>query len=263
MTSNSTNKDAQTPPSNQGGHREKPSDLPLIQTGVDWLTYTCPIVPGKSPEWMAGEYIFPHDGTHITADLLPNPRGYLQCLALRHGRVAWHPERPQQRFMVQFTGAELGALRGMDVKSTYLIGHALNHSARVTRIDFAVDIHGRKANVDEVRSIFEAGHAKTQAGSGGSYRGIALAEAAIRGGETLYIGSPQSDRQMRIYDKGAEQGTNEDWIRVELVSRKELAHNLALAMLTDGEAAAGRQAIRNFFRCAPGLVASRYGGCSR
>lgn len=46
-------------------------------------------------------------------------------------------------------------------------------------------------------------------------------------GKTQYFGSSASDTQIRIYDKGAEQGVNYSWVRTELECRNEKADELA------------------------------------
>jgi hypothetical protein len=60
--------------------------------------------------------------------------------------------------------------------------------------------------------------------------------ALIGRGETLRIGAPSSDCQLRVYDKAAERGIDGDWVRLEFQTRKEQAAGIAAAMLEAGDA---------------------------
>lgn len=55
-----------------------------------------------------------------------------------------------------------------------------------------------------------------------------------RNGSTVYIGAESSSFRARIYDKALEQGTENHWIRVELVMRHENANAFA-EKLVDSE----------------------------
>lgn len=52
-----------------------------------------------------------------------------------------------------------------------------------------------------------------------------------RNGSTVYIGAESSDFRVRIYDKALEQGTEDHWIRVELVMRHENANAFVARMI--------------------------------
>jgi hypothetical protein len=58
-------------------------------------------------------------------------------------------------------------------------------------------------------------------------------ESVRAAGRTLYLGSPQSDCRLRVYDKAAEQKVERPWLRVEFQIRKERA-DAAICLLTAG-----------------------------
>jgi phage replication initiation protein len=52
-------------------------------------------------------------------------------------------------------------------------------------------------------------------------------KSLVQSGNTIYFGSKKSDAQLRIYDKGLEQGVQDHWVRVELELRNERAQLVA------------------------------------
>lgn len=62
-------------------------------------------------------------------------------------------------------------------------------------------------------------------------RAKSVPEIAIKGRETIYFGSPKSDRRLRIYNKALEQGKDAHWIRVEFQLRNDNAMSFYLNWL--------------------------------
>lgn len=54
-------------------------------------------------------------------------------------------------------------------------------------------------------------------------------------GYTIYIGSSQSERMVRIYDKGKESGQGGDWVRYEVQLRGASANAFVVKLLADAE----------------------------
>lgn len=52
-------------------------------------------------------------------------------------------------------------------------------------------------------------------------------------GKTVYFGSPSSDIQIRIYDKAAQQGVAQVWVRTEVQCRDERSDALAVQIMSD------------------------------
>jgi len=116
--------------------------------------------------------------------------------------------------------------------------------ARVTRVDFALDIHDKGARPDDILNAHLAGKSITRARTHSRLASVANGGAE---GVTVYIGGRQSPRLLRFYDKGVQAGTNEDWLRAELEVKKPLADPLIRAMHKSGIEAAGLQAMRDYF----------------
>lgn len=101
------------------------------------------------------------------------------------------------------------ALSGRDAIS--IIQKAWAVGAQFTRIDVCFDdVSDGVTSVAEYAKRYAAGDFE---GRARSYREI----TSSGGGHTLYIGSRQSEKMMRIYDKGAEQGIASGfWVRHEI-----------------------------------------------
>lgn len=242
------------PRSNQGGPKFLP---PMPSVHLDWLSYTVPWL-GNDPLEIAQVAVLQEPEFQLKPDEnLPGMLSYTVRREYEYGTCAWHPEHPEFRLLVQFSGTQLAALDRQNISHGRMIDRALACQGKITRLDIAVDLYDWGVDIEAIRKQFEAGEVDTKAGLGGLYKGIAIDRTA-QVGQTLYIGSSKSNRQMRIYDKAAEQGVPGDWVRVELVARKELAHNIALDMSREGVPNAGRAAIRAFFRSSGGLVVKSY-----
>lgn len=234
------------PPTNQGGRREEIDNSPSVFVHLDWISYTVPFA--SSPAKAARRALMPLPDFKLLRHWGEGLGSYNTVIETACGALlAWHCEHPEFKIFTSLSGDVLQRLGSRQVFGRQLIEYALTRKARFSRIDVAIDIFNCGARVDHIREVFERGGAITNAKAGGSYKGIRH-DASKQGGETLYVGSPKSERQLRVYNKAAEQGVEKDWLRIELVSRKELAHLLAEAIAREGVPDAGRQAIRQFFR---------------
>lgn len=87
-----------------------------------------------------------------------------------------------------------------------LLAIALDHGWHVTRIDIALDFFNTGIKPDFVHHLYSMYHPRAP-------RNTSLIVGAH--GSTFYLGSRQSEAMLRIYDKGAEQKVDKDWLRVE------------------------------------------------
>lgn len=108
-----------------------------------------------------------------------------------------------QGVMIQFSGRVLSG----NVNAANIISAAVDHNWHVTRIDVAVDFMEVGLTVEDVHDEFLRNSRKEN-------RTIGWIES--RSGNTFTIGSRQSERYARIYDKGKEQKLDHEWTRVEL-----------------------------------------------
>lgn len=88
----------------------------------------------------------------------------------------------------------------------------------VTRMDIALDCYNSGWTCDEIW-----GHLR-----GGQYVAASKSIRHVSGlqksdGYTIYIGASTSDRMVRVYDKGAQSGTDQDWMRIEVQLRRQSA----------------------------------------
>lgn len=184
-----------------------------VRTLVDWLRFTS---VKNITEELLSEF-----GLMVTEC---RPNGFYNAGITLHsatgpcGCVEWHTEHPGQRVCYTFTGKDLDVWRARD-KLEALVHFARDHNARFTRIDVAIDLLDCGGQVEDVARCIEGQGASLPVKTHSIIRGV---HGGITG-TTVYIGSRQSDRFTRIYDKGAEQGLPLDWIRLELECKGDFA----------------------------------------
>jgi len=82
---------------------------------------------------------------------------------------------------------------------------------KVTRFDIALDCLNRGFTCADIWGLLQRGEFVSVSGDIRQHQGL-----LHEGGHTIYIGSAKSERMVRIYDKGTEQKTGEDWVRYEI-----------------------------------------------
>jgi hypothetical protein len=124
------------------------------------------------------------------------------------------------RFLLELNGGACATL-GADV--VHRVGQTAMMGGRCTRLDLRCDVQGESVTLlDDVIASVDAGHlCKVRTHS-------RFVQHAIRGGVTglgQYLGSMQSPRFVRVYDKGLEQGTKpaRSWIRWEAELKGDFA----------------------------------------
>jgi DNA relaxase NicK len=79
---------------------------------------------------------------------------------------------------------------------------------KVTRLDLAVDVMGSDEKVSNIYNLLRAEPKRYKA------QKVTLMDGTS--GSTVYVGSRASEKMVRIYDKGAERGTGQKWLRFEV-----------------------------------------------
>lgn len=125
---------------------------------------------------------------------------------------------------------------------------------KVVRLDFATDIRqspyaAEQAFWQEVEMLLANNAYKSRLKPNNEIAN------KTTGGYTQYFGSYKSDQFIRVYDKNAESGllleamkqhlTIDHWSRVELVTKRDFAHNLAADMAFNGWQQAGTAKLRS------------------
>lgn len=228
---------AGTPYTNRGVPNGPPSEKRTAKT-IDWLRVSVPELPPLL------RIIDRHDFRADISIENPTPLPYYnRCLVFTEGRIDWHDARPAQRNLLTMTGKQLHSFSdrvGDDGLLAFLRDIAALSDMRITRLDFAIDVFG-SFDFDELQRCVETGRAKTHIRTTSRVLSKTDSDPA---GDTLYLGSRQSGRMIRAYDKGLETGgTGGMWARIELEAKHPHATALLRNMLEYGIAEAGSRAI--------------------
>jgi DNA relaxase NicK len=194
---------------------------------IDWLGFTTPLHYMATPEQYAA---FPTGHSAFMPAKAHN--GYKSAWMNNLGAtVQWNEERPEMRVLSQYSGATLNRYRDCDMQAaTVLEIHSYKPETRLTRIDLAFDLRDTGFGIQAKYMNLKHGEVKCSTSKADLIVGTT-------GGTTLYIGSRQSDKFLRIYDKAAEQQIPGDWVRVELEIKGDTARELGKIILLNSSEA--------------------------
>ena len=113
---------------------------------------------------------------------------------------------------VVYSSKSLDRIKEMkNISGTDVLIHHIRAGHNVARIDLAIDFINYGATVEAFTFAFTHGYVKTK------LRKASIIRSLVSEGSTLYIGSMKKRKNLvRVYDKGAEQGSDDNWVRVEL-----------------------------------------------
>jgi len=222
---------------------------------IDWLQYSVPWPDGLH-QWpdhgfqeteVISAVLPPHKKLFMTGEILHPIRGYNSGQAASFGRVFWHSGNRAQHIGVIFTGDDMRAAVNVLMPNTEMLNWAIAKARKIARLDVAVDIFDHRADPSDILTMWKAGYVGTPARTvtettsytNTSDRGIVKAP-------TIYVGKRDSERMLRVYDKGIQTGHDGNWIRAELQARDDNAMALANMLQRSGIVDGGRAAIRNF-----------------
>lgn len=132
------------------------------------------------------------------------------------GKEKIRPERLQ----VYLSGE--GCRRVKDWKQVYHVLQAFEeYSPKITRVDIAYDDHEGQRDVDFAADSYRAG---LFAGGGRPPKGQRIDDMGSGDGNTFYVGSRDSGRYLRVYEKGKQLGdSTSPWVRWEIeLSAKQI-----------------------------------------
>jgi len=221
---------------------------------LDWLRYSVewPLneIPQKSSirNAMLRSAVMPTDAIKITGEVISNPKGYNNALKMTYGSVRWHSELPKQKIGIEFTGKDLAGLRQKGIEPLELVKYAISQGAHFSRLDIALDVFGQEANPLEIHKAWEAGEVETKAKTCGVVNTSKRDEQGLTSkGITVYVGSRNSTRFLRVYNKALELKLDGvKWTRIELELGGKRAHSMASVLTVLDLADYGRAAIRDF-----------------
>ena len=189
---------------------------------VDWITAVLP------SSWAGGQKTVEQWLGYVNAMMTSffDIQGFVACRPRWGYALAWrepvngvvvqfHPEREDMGINVIFTGKALSSYSWREALHAIMA-----YQGRVTRIDVSVDVHNPLFSADQLYRDFEAGLCETRAQT------ARLVESTS--GTTFYVGARSSEKFLRIYDKGGEQGEaqGEHW-RIELECKGSTAQFVA------------------------------------
>jgi len=162
----------------------------------------------------------------------PNPHYGLAWRERQSGIVIHVPALPlEQGVLVVASGHALGSM-----ENAFDFLKVVHHSGwKATRIDVAYDLMDTGWNASLLAAEWQ------KANGEGSKR--YTHHIVTTKGDTFYIGSRSSPKMLRIYDKGLEQKTSLDWLRIEIELKHAAAKN-ALSMLATSPYAATKDVLK-------------------
>lgn len=184
---------------------------------LDWLAFTSTEETDEFTTWVH-LYASPDESISIAPT-----NGYRTAYRAKTGVVVqWNADRTEMGYHVVIAGTALRhILEYYELDQKALLRGVLHTGARITRLDIALDVQGVRIDLDEVYKWLESKN----------YKGTAKTISQIHsldGGNTIYVGSRQSERFIRIYDKAAQQKLQgELWTRFELETKGMVARALA------------------------------------
>lgn len=181
----------------------------------------------------------------LTGEMLQNGKGYDSAMALTIGVIHWHSKRPEQGISVELTGSALGQSRNSGVTDLDLLQHIASIVGMVSTMDSAIDVYNYGADFHDIILLDEAGSLETTVRDVNEFKGRRKVGETITPHGGVYVGSPKSPRQIKIYDKAAEQGQHgKDWTRIEMRWRGKHARAAHSAMLKFGIASVTQKAVK-------------------
>lgn len=183
----------------------------ILSQSIDWLQVTY------------REYIPPKEWKCKSEKTGSGMWGYTEKEQFSDGRIVLkNPERPIMGTHVIMGATCLAQIACGYGVTPYDLLKSLEPGSRVTRLDVCVDIKNGCFDFDALQLELEGGFVKTRASVSHRFQEIGGE------GDTIYIGSAESQKRLRIYNKAAEKKLkNHQWTRVELQARAEVAHELA------------------------------------
>jgi DNA relaxase NicK len=153
--------------------------------------------------------------------------GYDTSIRTTGGMVAmWHSTRSEMGFHLVVSGSALrDLLTRSGLSQREILRQLSDLDGRFTRIDLAKDVRGVQISLDGIYKVVSSGKTK------GTARSFSQMHSP-NGGNTIYVGSRESERFVRIYDKAAQMGLpDEQWKRFEIECKGMVSRAMASVLL--------------------------------
>jgi Replication initiation factor len=206
---------------------------------IDWLTGTIDGIRSPAGLQRLARKLLGKSDDYFTTPFKPM-FGYQHAVACDNGLILQSSDRKDMKTNLIASGSVLSEL---ERNRTGAIIDLMNSLDSVSRIDLAVDAYDWMAYV-LIRKINDAVEA-------GNYKSPSSKHMTVTSGKgmTLYIGSRTSERMLRIYDKGIEQGGGPltDYLRFELELKGDTAKRAVKAISQYGLQSVTMGWITDFF----------------
>lgn len=184
------------------------SEVPPVSTTIciDWISITF-----KGDGQNVGKFLALYTPRSESHSATPR-NGYTAATVSNSGVLCmWHDNYPEMGYHVIFDGTSLRYLfQHGGVHAEEILKASAHAGGSVTRLDLAEDAQNDGVNM---QSIWDSCAKKQTAGTARKFARM----NGLDGGDTIYIGSRQSERFVRLYDKAAEMNLpGQDWKRLEL-----------------------------------------------
>jgi hypothetical protein len=204
---------------------------------LDWLSITLPSGANPPGIFPLGSWHFLGKGSH----------GYRLRYVDQFTGIVCELDSPDPDMgcHFEFNGQTLDSIRRIWGRSDdTLLSGLLNEHGKASRVDLALDLHGAKMTPLLLKRELKRGRAQTRART---WRWIEGQEGDVQG-STIYMGSKDSDRQLRLYDKAAERMivNGEAWVRLELQLRRLRANAAFSSAATNGMDITTRSHLQDF-----------------
>lgn len=201
----------------------------------DWLSFTCKC----SDPYLFVDYL---GMTNVPWEISKGARGYRQRLYFNCISIHYDG-REDMGVWCEMSGQGCRAFESLSQLSGKwddLFKTIISQRMNITRLDVAYDDH---IGLLDINQVIQDTRAQEYVSKSDYWEVLESSK-----GQSLQIGSPQSDVLIRIYDKAAERHCSSDthWIRVELQLRRDRAIKFTELPLTIGQSFAG--VVVNYLR---------------
>ena len=190
-----------------------PSPDLQVSFSVDWLAFTIKRTGGQN----AFNFVSAFDDISTRKEV-HSMHGYNRAYRWKFGAIMlWHDTLESMGVHFILSGSALKVLHENGFDGMWLVKRATSSFAKFTMIHLAIDILNGSFTPFQMNEMLETKQYNGRAQSGSFI-------TTLGGGKTCYVGSWNSARFYRFYDKALEQSIeNLNWKRLELVLKSDYA----------------------------------------
>ena len=195
----------------------------MLTITLDWLAFTFKEDTHEAGEWIR---LYASDKANVSVTAR---NGYRDAYQTKTGIVVqWNVDREEMGYHVIIAGSAIrNILEHNELDQKTLIQTVIDAGGSITRLDLAKDLTYTQTNLDKIYQALEQGQ----------YSGTARKFSQVHspdGGNTIYVGSRQSEKFIRIYNKAAQLALeNTFWTRYELETKGMVARAMATALVQE------------------------------